>query len=134
MKLRVVIDTNVLVSAVIGDGKPRHLVLLLLEKHSVILSRQMLAELSDVITRDKFNVKNFQVNRFLSDLMRTAEIAKDNPLFKVIQEDPDDDVILNVAYTGKADYIVTGDKHLLALKKFKQTEIVTIAQMLEITR
>jgi putative PIN family toxin of toxin-antitoxin system len=130
--LRIVIDTNVLVSAIIDNGKPRRLALKLLEEQTVVLSRQMLAELSDVITRDKFTVKSSQVNRFLSILMRNSKIVTDNPRFTVISEDSDDDVILNTAYTGKADYIVTGDKHLLVLKKFKKTKIVNVTQMLEI--
>jgi putative PIN family toxin of toxin-antitoxin system len=60
--VRVVIDTNILVSAFIVGGKPRRLVLKLLEEHTVILSRQMLAELADVLTRDKFIVKTSQVD------------------------------------------------------------------------
>ena len=131
---RVVIDTNVLVSALIASGKPRRLVLKLLEEHTVILSRQMLAELADVLTRDKFNVKNSQVDRFLATLVRKSKIASAVPHFKVVLEDPDDNIVLNTAYTGKADYIITGDKHLLALKEFKNIEIVNVTQMLEILR
>jgi uncharacterized protein len=130
--VRVVIDTNVLISAVITDGKPRQLVLKLLEEHTVITSNQVLAEAADVIARDKFAIKSPQVNRFLTILTKNSKMVLDNPRFKVVSEDSDDDVILNVAYTGKANYIVTGDMHLLALKKFRQTKIVTVAQMLEI--
>ena len=54
--VRVVLDTNVLVSAFIDDGKPRRVVLELLDKHTVILSQQMLAEIADVISREKFRV------------------------------------------------------------------------------
>ena len=46
-------------------------------------------------------------------------------------EDPDDDVVLDVAYSGKADFIVTGDKHLLSLGRFKKVRIVTVNQILE---
>jgi len=130
--VRAVIDTNVLVSALIHDGKPRKLILELLNKHTVILSRQMLAELADVAGRDKFNVTGSQVDRFLSIMVKMAKIVPDNALFKEVASDPDDDVVLNVAYTGKADYIVTGDKHLLTLNNFKKTKIVTVNQMLEI--
>jgi putative PIN family toxin of toxin-antitoxin system len=55
--LRVVIDTNILVSAIIDNRKPRQLVLKLLDEHTIVLSRQMLAELSKVIAGDKFTVK-----------------------------------------------------------------------------
>lgn len=134
MTLRIVIDANVLVSAIIDNGKPRQLVIKLLEEHTVVISRQMLAELADVTTRDKFHIKSSQVNRFVASIMSNCKIVVDNSLFKVIVEDPDDDVILNAAYTGKAGYIVTGDKHLLALEKFRQTKIVNVVQMLEILR
>jgi len=130
--VRAVIDTNVLVSAFIHDGKPRKLILDLLNRHTVILSRKMLAELADVAGRDKFHVTDSQVERFLSIMVKMAKIVPDNALFKEVASDPDDDVVLNAAYTGKADYIVTGDKHLLTLNNFKKTKIVTVNQMLEI--
>ena len=130
----VVVDTNVLVSALVAGGKPRRLVLKLKEEHSMILPYKMIAELFDVLARDKFTVKSAQVDRFLSGLMRKSKIVSTRSRFKVISEDPDDDEVLNTAYTGKADYIVTGDKHLLALKEFKRIEIVKVTQMLEILR
>ena len=130
--VRAVIGTNVLVSALIHDGKPRELVLELFDRHTVILSRQMLAELADVAGRDKFPVTSVQVERFLSSLVRIAKVVPDNALFKEVAKDPDDDVVLNTAYAGKADYIVTGDKHLLTLNNFKKTKIVTVNQMLDI--
>jgi uncharacterized protein len=130
--VRVVVDTNVLVSALIDDGKPRILVLKLLKEHTVILSKQMITELADVLTRDKFAIKDSQVDRFLLVLVRKSEIVPANPHFKVICEDPDDDIVLNTAYNGKANYIVTGDRHLLTLKEFKRIEIVKVTQLLEL--
>jgi uncharacterized protein len=127
--VRVVVDTNVLVSALIGDGKPRRLVVELLDKHTVILSRQMLAELADVLSRDKFSVTSSQVDRFVSSLVRMSKIVPDNAQFKVILEDPDDNKVLNTAFSGRADFIVTGDHHLLALNQFKKTKIVNVKQM-----
>ncbi len=129
--VRAVIDTNVLVSALLHEGNPRKLVLELLDKHRVIVSRLMLAELADVAGRDKFHVTEAQVERFLSSLVSIAKMVPDKALFKEVSEDPDDDVVLNAAYAGKADYIVTGDRHLLTLKKFKRTKIVTVSQMLD---
>jgi len=127
--VRVVIDTNVLVSALIDDGKPRRLVVELLDKHTVILSRQMLAELADVLSRDKFSVTSSQVDRFVLSLVRMSKIVPDNSRFKVILEDPDDNKVLNTAFSGRADFIVTGDHHLLVLSQFKKTKIVNVNQM-----
>jgi putative PIN family toxin of toxin-antitoxin system len=129
---RVVVDTNVLVSAFLNDGNPRKLLLKLLKKHTVILSSQMLAELADVLSRDKFSVTSAQVEKFISSLLRKATIIPVNSILKVILEDPDDDIVLNTALNGKADYVVSGDKHLVALKKFEKIEILKVNQMLEI--
>jgi putative PIN family toxin of toxin-antitoxin system len=130
--VRAVLDTNVLVSALIDNGKPRKLVLELLDKHTVILSRQMLAELADVISRDKFTVTSSQVDRFVSSLVRMSKMVPDNARFKVLSEDPDDDVVINTAYSGRAEFIVTGDRHLLTLGQFNKTKIVSVNQMQEI--
>ncbi len=129
---RVVVDTNVLVSAFLTDGKPRKLLLELLKNHTVILSSQMLAELVDVLSRDKFAATSSQVEKFISILLQEAMIVSADCIFKVILEDPDDDIVLCTALNGKADYIVSGDKHLASLKKFDKIEILRVSQMLEI--
>ena len=74
--VRAVIDTNVLVSALIHDGKPRKLILELLNRHTVILSQQMLIELAEVAGRDKFHVTGSQVERFLSMSARAFLVGK----------------------------------------------------------
>ena len=130
--VRVVVDTNVLVSAFIDHGKPGELIIKLLEEHQVILSHPMLEELADVLSREKFHVRSTAVESFLTILLKKSKLVMPRSRLKVILEDPDDDVILDTAYKGKADYIVTGDSHLLALKKFKRIEIVRVAQMFEI--
>ena len=92
----------------------------------------MLAELADVISRDKFKVKVSQVDRFVSSLVRLSKMVPDSARFKVVLQDPDDDVVLNTAYTGRAEFIVTGDKHLLELGSFKKTKIITVNQRQDI--
>ena len=131
----VVVDTNVLVSALIGRGKPRRLVLKLLEEHLIVLSRQMLVELADVLSREKFSdVRSSQVDKFLSGLVKKCKVVNVVPSFEVFKEDPDDDVVLNMAFSGKAEYMITGDKHLLALKEFKGVRIVKVTQMFDVIR
>jgi putative PIN family toxin of toxin-antitoxin system len=131
----VVLDTNVLISALVGHGKPRRLVLRLLEEETVVSSMEMLAELADVLSRGKFTeVKSSQVNSFLSKFARGVVLVTFKRRFKIVGEDPDDDIVLSTAYGGDARYIITGDKHLLKLKKFRGIEIVTVKEMLELLR
>jgi len=129
---RVVVDTNVLVSALISNGKSRKLVLKLLEEHTVVLSSQMLAELADVISRDKFSATSSQVDRFISILVKKATIVSARSIPKVILEDPDDDVVLATALCGKAAYIVSGDKHLLKIACYEKTQIVSVNHFVQI--
>ena len=131
---RVVVDTNVLVSALIKKGKPLELVQRLLDKHTVVLSSQMLAELADVLSRDKFTITNAQIDLFISLQLKKSTVTSVSGNLNVILKDPDDNIVLLTAVNGKADYIISGDKHLLTLRKFEGIEIVTISQMLEILR
>lgn len=129
---RVVIDTNVLVSAFLKKGKSRNLVVKLLEKHTVILSSQMLVELADVLSRDKFNVTSAQIDRFISVLVRQAIVVPVNSSLKIVLEDPDDDMVLNTALSGEAEYIVSGDKHLLKIACYKNVKILSVNEFSQI--
>ena len=131
----VVIDTNVLISALVGHGEPKQLVIRLLEDHTAVSSRAMLAELADVLSREKFReVKNSQVNSFLTIFGSKAVVVAVKQPFQAVAEDPDDDIVLSTAYDGNAGYIVSGDTHLLKVKEFRGIRIVTVKQMLELLR
>ncbi|MGI0083619.1 MAG: putative toxin-antitoxin system toxin component, PIN family [Nitrososphaerales archaeon] len=128
----VVIDTNVLVSALIGHGRPRRLVTKLFEEHTIVSSKEMLAELADVLSREKFaDVRSSQVDEFLSILLGKSVLVTIREPLKVDARDPDDDMVLSAACEGKAQYIVSGDNHLLNLKHFR-VKIITVREMLEI--
>src|SRR5208283_3773220 len=129
---RVVIDTNVLVSSFLKKGKSRNLVSKLLEKHTVILSSQMLAELADVLSRDKFNVKSAQIDRLISVLVRQATVVPLNSNLKIVLEDPDDDIVLNTALCGEADYIISGDKHLLKITCCSNIRVLSVNEFTQI--
>ena len=70
--------------------------------------------------------------KVVSALIRSSELVPTKSEFKVVMKDPGDDIIVITAHDGQADIIVTGDKQLLALEKFKRIDIVTVKKMLEI--
>ena len=133
-KMRVVLDTNVLVSALIKAGKPRDLFLKLAKEEQIILSRTILEEFLEVTEDPKVAkyLNQQDVTVFLNVLGNTASIVHMKSKFRAVKEDPDDDVIVRTAYDGKADYIVSGDRHLLALKEYKGIKIATIDEMLQV--
>jgi len=59
----------------------------------------MLAELADVLARNKFHVKSSQVNRFLANIENNSKVVEDDPRFKVTSEASDHDFFINAAYT-----------------------------------
>ncbi len=125
-------DTNVLISALVGHGKPRRLLTELLERHQIVSSAQMLAEFVEVMSRDKFaEVGRSGLASFLSILVRRTTIVSVKHTRRLIAQDPEDDMVLNTALKGNASYIVSGDEHLLDLKRFKGVKIVTVDEMLE---
>ncbi len=71
---------------------------------------------------------------FLKIIDTFAEITKVNSRFKAVTEDPEDDVILRTAFDGKADCIVSGDKHLLSMVTFRGIKILTVNEMLELLK
>lgn len=133
----IVFDINVLVCSLIGRGKPRQLWLRAVRgEFQLVLSRKMLEEFVEVISRTKFHryVNERDVLDFLEVLSRMTKIVRTSSKFKVIKEDPEDNEILAAAYNVRADYAVSGDKHLLGLGEFEGTQIVTVDRMLEILR
>ena len=132
--MKVVLDTNVLVSALIKAGKPRDLFNKLLKDRQLVLSRAILEEFLEVIEDPKIAkyTSKKEVTVFLNTIKKTARIVQVKSKFKVVMEDPDDDTIIQAAYDSKADYIISGDRHLLALKQFKSIRILTVDEMLNI--
>ncbi len=125
-------DANVLISALVGHGKPRRLLTELLERHQIVSSPPMLAEFVEVMSREKFaEVDRSRLASFLSILVRRTTIVSVKHTRRVIAQDPEDDMVLSTALKGNASYIVSGDEHLLDLKRFKGVKIVTVDEMLE---
>jgi putative PIN family toxin of toxin-antitoxin system len=117
--LRIVLDTNILVSAIIHDGKPRNLLKMGIDdKYKIIISKETLNELAEVLQRPKFKMKGEDVIHIISVLMQTGDLVQVSSNFETIGDDPDDNIIINTAHDGKADYVVTEDKDIKIIKKF----------------
>jgi uncharacterized protein len=130
--LRVVLDTNILVSALISDGKPRELFRKGIESQFLIVtSDPMLKELARVLGRPKFKTTPKEIRRITLALLSSAEVVSVKTKLKVVKADPKDDILIETAYDGHADFIVTRDGHLIALESFKGTKIITVEKALK---
>lgn len=130
---RVVLDTNIFVSALISDGKPRKLLKMgISNEFSIVASEPLLKELVTVFRRPKFETSEDEIREIVLALIRTCEIVAVKSRFDVVREDKKDNMIVNTAVDGKADVVVSGDKHLLELKNFRGIRIMSVDDMLEI--
>ena len=124
-KLRVVVDTNILISALGWKGNERTLVEKALKKEFIVLlSPAIFEEFSEVAKRPKFGLTDDEIDLFIDALVSGCEVVTPSEKLSIVRNDPDDDRILECAVEGKADYIITGDRHLLNLKEFKDIKIV----------
>jgi len=134
--MKVVLDTNVLISALIKAGKPRELFFRLAKERMLVLSRQILDEFLEVAEDQRIMkyVTEQEKTVFLISLRDATTMVEVKSKFRAVKADPNDNVFVNTAYDGKADYIVSGDNHLLSLKDFKGVKIVTIDTMLNLLK
>lgn len=122
--MRIVLDTNIIVSAIIYGGKPRVVHELVLNKeHLGCTSVILLAELSDVL-RKKFRFTKREIDAILHQVRKYYEVVLPSESIDVLKDIPDNRV-LEAAVEGECDVIVTGDKELRALSKYRTVRIVT---------
>lgn len=125
--MRVVLDTNVLVSALlIPNSTPSKILKQFRDgKWLLVISGAVLEEYGRVLRRKKFGLPLDQIESILKIIeSRSVRVIPSNR-FEVILEDPSDNEFLDVAVEGKADCIISGDGHLLSLNTFKDILILT---------
>lgn len=125
--LRIVIDTNVVVSAaLLSDSVPRQCFDLAIARGTILISSASVAELNEVLGRPKFKHYITEPERleFLAALILPAEQVDISEKISACR-DPDDDKYLELAVNGQASHIITGDKDLLIHHPFRGIAILT---------
>lgn len=135
--VRAVIDTNVLLSALLWRGTPHRLIeQVRAGTLTLITSPVLLGELDEVVRRPKFQAvlarSRTDPERLLGELRRLAEIVDAPRLPVQVSRDLDDDVVLALAVASQADVIVSGDADLLVVRAYAGIPIVTPAEMFKL--
>jgi putative PIN family toxin of toxin-antitoxin system len=131
--MRVILDTNVILAAFAGRGLAHALFELCLEKHEVIISEHILSEVQKNLQK-KMKMPQDKVLMITEYLKEFCTISSHRRLNKGACRDIDDVKILGLSEVAKPDYIITGDKDLLVLKKFHSVPIVTPREFWEISK
>jgi len=136
--IKLVLDTNVFVSGFLWEGNEAELIRKIERKDAMnFISPEILSEIEDVISRDKFKgllaKHNLAADEIVEKIISLSHIVIGRKLEEnIVKSDPEDNKILACAVSCDADYIVTGDKHLLELKKYENVKIVTAKEFVDI--
>jgi putative PIN family toxin of toxin-antitoxin system len=124
--MKIVCDTNVLVSAMLSNGTPRKLLrLIACGQVENAISLEILAEAKNVLIRPKFGFSPQQVTHAIDVFSEISLLVAPAQHVDVIKDDPSDNRFLEAADAAMADCIVSGDKHLLNLLSWNGIEILS---------
>jgi uncharacterized protein len=134
--MRVVLDTNVLVSAILLKGRlSRFRGLWKSGTLSPVLSKETFQEFKTVLSYLKFSLSKNEIKAIIEDeILPYFEVIDIKEKIDGVCRDPNDDMFLAVAFNAQAPYVVTGDKDLLALRKYKSIEIVSPQEYLALLK
>lgn len=129
--MRIVIDTNVVASAIFFGGRPRDLLEELFNKRiDAVVSPEILAEYKETFEELCARYPQKTVRVPLTEIAAACQIVLPKQHFEICR-DPDDDKFIDCAVEADCIYIVSGDKDLLVLKQFQDVEIVTVAEFFD---
>jgi putative PIN family toxin of toxin-antitoxin system len=135
--IRAVLDTNLIVSAFFWGGLPLEaLKQARMRKFQLVTSEELISELRVVISRTKFEARIKELNTTVELLIEQgyrvlAETVEPAEINLIVTADPDDNKLIACAVSGNANYLVSGDSHLLNLAQYQSIEICTVSYFLE---
>jgi putative PIN family toxin of toxin-antitoxin system len=131
--IRVVLDTNTLISALLFSGTASRLVPLWQSRRiTVLVSKEILQEYLRVLAYPKFQLGDHEIRALVEEeLLPFAETVRVRRRLAVVRRDPEDDKFLECAVAGRAEYLVTGDRDLRELGSYRGITILTVGEFLE---
>jgi len=131
--IRAVLDTNVIISALFWSGNPSQILDKSFESKFILISSVTIIDEIERVLAEKFKLPIQDIAEFHGIFINRFEIIDPQICIpSAVPRDPTDNKIIECAVDGKADYIVTGDKDLLVLKKYRDIEIITPAKFIKL--
>jgi len=127
---RIVLDTNIFISAVLGGSLGVIVDEWKSGKFKLIVTDSIAREYLDVINRPKFKIPQTEIIAVSDYLLQLGEFVTPTEKIHIIVADPTDDKFLEAALAGKVNFIVSGDTHLLELKSFREIPIITAKEFI----
>ena len=133
--IKVVLDTNVFISAILFGGNSRIILNeVIAGKLKLFISEEILIEIQDVLARKKFDFSPEITRYIITEIEQISEIVYPKIEHNIVLKNPDDNMIIDCAIESKVDYIISGDKDLQDIIFYKKIEIISPEDFLNKTK
>jgi uncharacterized protein len=131
--MQIVQDTNTIISGYLFGGNEYKLLEAIHEKKvTAYTSQEILKEIERVLKYQKLKISAEDQKKILKDFISKTKIVGNTQKIDVVKEDPADNKFIECAIEAKANYIVSGDKHLLNIKSYNKIRIIRTKELLEL--
>ena len=136
-ELKIVLDTNVWISGLIWGGRPAEIITAAEDNRlSILISEEIIAEISRVLNypklKDAYQPTGLNREDLIETIIKIGKIVKVMKKLNVVHEHPADNKFIECAWASKANYLVSGDKHVLRINAYKKTKILTVNDFLRL--
>ena len=130
--MKIVLDANIFISSFFWEGNPKTIVERIISGiDELFLTKEILNEIEDVIKRPKFHADNDRINYFIKSIEEIGNIITPQILVKNGSRDRTDNKYLECGITANADFIISGDIHLLELENYGGIKIISAKDYLD---
>jgi len=123
--VKVVLDTNVFISGIFWRGSSNKVIMSWKEgKFTLVTSLEIISEIIKVLKDFKIKLSDDMIREWIDLIVRNSIIVEPKERINIVKDDPKDNIFIETAAAGNADYVISQDNHLLKLKEFKGIKII----------
>ena len=124
--MKVVLDTNIFISGIFWKGSSNRVITNWKEgKFTLVTSLEAASEIIKILKDFKIKLSDEMIKEWVDLIVRNSMIVEPKEKIAIVKDDPKDNIFIETAVAGNADYIVSQDNHLLKLKDFRGIKIIT---------
>ena len=124
--MRVVLDTNVFISGIFWIGTPNKIITYWKEgRFTLISSLGTVVELARILKDFKIKLPEDVIKEWVDIIIKNSVMVEPKEKLNIIKDDPKDNIFIETAVAGNANYIISQDKHILKIKEYKRIKILT---------
>ena len=124
--MKAVLDTNIFISGIFWSGESNKVILAWREEKFILVTSLIaVSEIAKVLSDFKIKMPEEMIREWVDLIVRNSIVVEPKEEINAVKDDPKDDIFIETAVAGDADYIVSQDNHLLKLKEFRGIKIIT---------